>query len=176
MRLFGRKLRRKEEKPHFRFYPGAYAEGGPLVASAKPCDCCGQPCVWEYTGNIYASTDATVCAGCIAAGYLGQIFKDGYSLDDIELETEVGQALSSELFERTPGVACFDPFEWPVADDAPMAFIGYGADFEKDSEAVRATTSAFSKLGWDDQTGPSDYALLFRPLGGGPMRAVIDLD
>ena len=174
--LFRRKPQRNDERPSFRFYPGAYEEGGPLKASNRTCDCCGKPCVWEYIGNIYGQGEAVVCAGCIAAGNLGTVFPKGYSLHDIELEQTVPDALSDELLGRTPGVACYNPFNWPVSGGAPMVFVGYGEALAKDPEAIAATQAAFNALGWDDAAAPSSYALLFRPLHGGAMRAVIDLD
>jgi len=176
VKLFHRKPKRAEEKPHFRFYPGAYEDGGPLVASLETCGCCGEPCVWKYTGNVYAREKVTVCAGCIAADNLSNVFKDGYSLHDVELEQDVEDTLNDELFGRTPGVACFNPFEWPVADGAPMVFVGYGENLTKDPDAIAATKIAFTELGWHGDSRPSTYTLLFRPLNGGAMRAVIDLD
>ncbi|MGB7372840.1 CbrC family protein [Pontixanthobacter sp.] len=176
MRFFRKKPVRLEEKPDFRFYPTAYDNGGPLVASLDKCDCCRNRCVWKYTGNIYAQGEAIVCAGCIAAGNLNTLFAKGYSLHDIELESDVEQNVGDELFDLTPGVACFNPFEWPVANRMPLAFIGYGETLKECEEATKATEAAFAKIGWPDEKGPSNYALLFRPITGGPMRAVIDLD
>jgi len=56
------------------------------------------------------------------------------------------------LLERTPGVACFNPFEWPVLDSMPMAFLGYGEDEGLLAiDAVRsAINETFAEVGWSE--------------------------
>ncbi len=179
MKLFRKKPKREEEKPLFRFYPGAYDEGGPLIVSEDRCDCCGNPCVWKYAGNIYAREKFAVCAGCIGSGAIQSLFaKDGYSLHDIEFEFEVPRELADEVLERTPGVACFNPFVWPIHNGKPMVFIGYGDSpkLAKNAAAIEATENAFRALGAEGVSGPSPYALIFQELGGEVLRAVIDMD
>ena len=107
------KPKRRETKPHFRFYPNAYASGGPLEESNTVCDVCGQPCGWRYTGGIYAPKRlVNCCAGCIAAGNLEKVLGNGFfGLADITIEDEtLSDALQNELLTRTPGVGCFNPF------------------------------------------------------------------
>jgi uncharacterized protein len=165
------------DQPHFRFYPGAYEKGGPFEASADVCDVCARPCSWKYTGNIYAKERPVVCARCIANGELGR-FLGGkrFSLHDIELNG-AEPSLEDEVLRRTPGVACFNPFEWPVLDGKPLAFAGYGGDERLLAiPAVRsAVETAFDEIG---QTfdGPTSYALIFKEIDGERYRAVIDLD
>ena len=176
------KPKRREIKPHFRFYPNAYANGGPLEESNAVCDVCGEPCVWRYTGGIHAPKRLeNCCAGCIAAGNLRKTLGKGFfGLADISIEDETASdALQEELLACSPGVACFNPFIWPCLDGVPMAFIAAGDDpaFTSDSAAIEATRVAFADIEWEDNdAGSSPYALIFREVGGERLRAVIDLD
>ena len=165
-----------EEQPHFRFNPRAYEPGRAFEASDRICGNCARPCVWEHTAGVYARKPTILCARCIAAGSLETVLGGRYSFHDGEVEEGCDPALEVELLERTPGVACFNPFEWPVIDGVPLAFLGYGED-----EALlgipaveAAMAAAFDELGWD--AGPSPYALIFRALDGETYRVVVDLD
>jgi uncharacterized protein CbrC (UPF0167 family) len=132
--------------------------------------------VWEYVGVIYAVTTPTVCARCIADGRLGALLDDEkFALHDIQI-VNADPALAQEVLQRTPGVACFNPFDWPVLDANPLAFMGYGEDEALIAvPAVRAAMeSAFRKFGWE--FGPSPYALIFKELDGDRYKVVIDLD
>lgn len=168
------------DQPHFRFNPNAYRYEHAFKASDDRCDVCAQPCGWKYTGNIYALTSPVACARCIANGALGAFLGGGrFALHDIEIEGAEA-ALETELLQRTPGVACFNPFEWPVLDGRPLAFVGYGPDegVIDTPDAQAAIATAYADMGWDDvKPNPVDpYALVFRELDGGRYRAVIDLD
>lgn len=174
------KPKRSQTKPHFRFYPGAYADGGPFELSDTACEACDQPCTWRYTGGVLALLPPqNICAGCIAAGNLDKLLDNRrYQLADIDIEDEtVSETLAQELLNRTPGVASFNPFVWPCMDNIPMAYVGTGDDqvLASDPAAIEATRVAFAAIGWDDN-GPSPYALIFRELDGERLRAVIDLD
>ncbi|MFC7498382.1 CbrC family protein [Enterovirga sp. GCM10030262] len=166
-----------DEKPYFRFNPGAYQNGRSFEQTSEVCDVCARPCAWRYTGNIYAEQSPIVCARCIASGSLGGFLNDAeFTFHDIELNG-ADPALEDELFRRTPGVACFNPFEWPVLDAKPLAFAGYGEDRALLSLAgVRsAIDSAFAVAGGAFD-GPTPYALIFKEIEGERYRAVIDLD
>ncbi|WP_312589747.1 CbrC family protein [Comamonas terrigena] len=168
-----------ERQPFFRFNPGAYQEGRAFEPSDETCGVCAQPCGWKYRGNIYMRADGpTICACCIADGRLGALLEgEGFSFHDVELDG-ADPALEQELLERTPGVACFNPFEWPVLDSMPMAFLGYGED--KGLLAIDAVRSAisetFAEVGWTEPAGPSPYLLVFKEVNGDRYRAVLDLD
>ncbi len=85
------------------------------------------------------------------------------------------EGIIEELLQRTPGVACFNPFTWPVIDRVPLAFIGYGDDkriWDK-PEARAAIVAAFGEL---DSACDGPYALVFRTLDGAQYFAVIDMD
>jgi uncharacterized protein CbrC (UPF0167 family) len=85
-------------------------------------------------------------------------------------------ALAKEVLQRTPGVACFNPFDWPVLDAKPLAFVGYGEDPDlfANPDVRAAIGEALEALGWD--CGPSPYALIFREIDGKRYRVSVDLD
>lgn len=169
---------RNGEAPEFRFSPNAYEEGRSIERSDASCEVCFRPCGWRYTGSIYtASPPGTLCVRCIADGSLGRfIGGGGYTLHDVEMDG-ADPALEREVMERTPGIACFNPYTWPVLDGMPLAFIGYGEDAAVTAmpEARAAIAAAFVKLGWDAEES-SPYALVFREIDGPRWQAVIDLD
>lgn len=164
------------DRPDFRFNAVAYDHA--FEASEESCGVCSRPCVWKYTGIIHTAGDApTVCARCIADGRLGSFLGDRrFQLHDVFLD-EADPALEEEVLRRTPGVASFNPFVWPVIDGKPLAFVGYGE--EEGLLALpgvqAAIAEAFRELGWTFE-GSSPYALVFREIDGPLYRAVVDLD
>lgn len=165
-----------EDQPHFRFNPRAYEPGRAFAVSDKVCGSCARPCLWEHSAGVYALKPATLCARCIAAGGLEGVLGGRYSFHDGEVEEGCDPALEAELLERTPGVACFNPFLWPAIDGVPLVFLGYGEDEQllRIPGVEAAMAAAFDELGWD--AGPSPYALIFRTLDGETYRVVVDLD
>jgi uncharacterized protein CbrC (UPF0167 family) len=166
-----------DDQPYFRFNPGAYGDGRSFEQSSDICEVCSRPCVWKYTGNIYATKSPVVCARCMANGKLAKFLDDeGFTLHDIEM-SGAEPSLEKELLQRTPGVACYNPFEWPVLDAKPLAFVGYGDDQNLlDIVAVRsAIEAAFEEIG-RRFNGPTPYALVFKEVDGQRYRAVVDLD
>lgn len=163
------------DQPFFRFNPRAYEPGRAFKASDEPCGHCARPCIWEHTAGVYAVNEAILCARCVAAGGLEALFGGRYSFHDVEVEN-ADPALEAELLQRTPGVACFNPFEWPVIDGMPLAFLGYGeeADLLAIPEVEMAIAAAFEDFGWDG--GPSPYALIFKQVDAPHYRVVVDLD
>jgi len=133
--------------------------------------------VWKYTGGIYATEHPVVCSRCIANGELGRFLGDEhFALQDVEISgAEPG--LEKEVLQRTPGVASYNPFEWPVLDAKPLAFLGYGEDQDLlDIVAVRsAIEAAFAEIGREFD-GPASYALVFKEIDGERYRAVVDFD
>jgi hypothetical protein len=113
----------------------------------------------------------------MANGKLAKFLDDeGFTLHDIEM-SGAEPSLEKELLQRTPGVACYNPFEWPVLDAKPLAFVGYGDDQNLlDIVAVRsAIEAAFEEIG-RRFNGPTPYALVFKEVDGQRYRAVVDLD
>ena len=167
-----------DDQPYFRFNPGAYGDRRSFERSSEVCDVCSRPCVWKYTGGIYAKEEpAVVCARCIATGELGRFFGEKhFSLQDIGISgAEPG--LEKEVLQRTPGVASYNAFDWPVLDAKPLAFVGYGEDRDLfDIVAVRsAIEAAFEEIG-QKIDGPTSYALVFKEIDGERYRAVVDFD
>ena len=167
-----------DDQPHFRFNPGAYEDGHSFERSSEVCEVCSRPCVWKYTGGIYTrEKPAAVCARCIATGALGRFFGDKhFSLHDIDMSgAEPG--LKKEVLQRTPGIACYNPFDWPVLDAKHLAFVGYGED--QDLLAIAAVRSAieaaFAEIG-QKFSGPTSYALIFKEIDGERYRVVVDFD
>lgn len=167
------------DQPNFRFNPGAYGDGRSFERSNDACDICHKPSVWKYSGSLYAAANPSVCARCIANGDLAKFLNDEhFSFHDIELDG-ANASLEIELLQRTPGVSCFNPFEWPVLNATPMVFIGYGEDAPilSDDGAQEAIETAFKELDWEFEPGePTPYALVFKEIDGTRYRAVIDLD
>lgn len=167
-----------DDQPFFRFSPRAYSTGRSFEPSEATCDICRRPCIWRHTEGIYAAIEPeSVCARCISDGSLVGYFGDqGWCLHDTDVN-DVAPELATELLQRTPGVACFNPFRWPVLDGWPLAFVGYADETEilSDPVACKAISAVFAEVGWN-LTGPSPYALVFRELAGTRYRAVLDLD
>jgi len=167
-----------DDQPYFRFNPGAYENGRSFERSSDVCDVCSRPCVWKYTGGIYTEEEpGVVCARCIANGELGRFLGDEhFSLHDIII-SGAEPSLEKEVLQRTPGVASYNPFEWPVLDAKPLAFVGNGEDEDLlDIAAVRSAIEvAFAEIG-RTFNGPTSYALIFKEIEGERYRAVVDFD
>ena len=168
-------------KPNFRFHPNAYEAC--FERSSEACDVSGEPCRWRYTGNIYGppiTDDLTLSAKSLAAGSLANLTgEDGFSFQDVDFEDDVAESLQSEIFERTPGVASFNPFTWPVLEGFPLAYIGTGAEYRfwKNKSVRIAMQSAWEVLELEiPLSEPNESILLFQTLDKKHYRAVVDLD
>ena len=166
-----------DDKPFFRFHPGAY-ERGSFVASDKPCDVCRRPSVWLYGGLVYvAGHPPAVCARCIADGALSAFSKGRHAMHDADFGDDVDGALADEVMQRTPGFSTFNAFEWPVRDGKPMVYVGHGD--EAATWTNPAAAKAIRKLYEDEGepiAGTTPYALVFRELDGARHVAIMDLD
>ena len=165
------------QQPPFRFYPNAYAEGGPFKRSDQPCDLCERKAVWLYAGEIYLEDEPpSVCARCLASGALAKrLPPDSFVLQDIVLEG-ADKELATEILYATPNVASINPFEWPVLDGEPLAYVGIGDDasLKRNANAQRAIARAFADIG--EETGHASHALVFKRLEEDEYVAVIDMD
>lgn len=145
-----------------------------LQPSSERCNVCRNACDWRYIGGIYArQKPEVVCATCISDGGLRAHISGTMSLHDIELD-DAKPELERELRERTPGVACFNPFRWPVLDGVPLAFIGYGDD--KSLPCNPNIQAAVTRAAGEDFPLPTPYALIFKELNGDRYEAAIDFD
>lgn len=161
------------DKPVFRFHPGAYDDGA-FQASDDICSACGKACVWRYVNSIYAlpPDPQAICARCIADGRLANAVPDGdYTLHDCEFDEEPSDALAAEVEQRTPGFATFNAFVWPVRNGIPLAFLGFGEDASLANKAE--VKAAIAEAGAELSPG---YAIIFRSLDGGVWVAAVDPD
>ncbi|MFN0023665.1 MAG: CbrC family protein [Parvularculaceae bacterium] len=165
------------DKPFFRFHPDAY-EHGVLEPSEETCSACGKPCTWKYNQHIYAlpPDPKAICARCIADGNVAKAVPEGdYGLHDCEFDGETSDSLATEVEQRTPGFATFNPFVWPVRNGVPLAFLGFGAD--ESLRGIRDVEAAIAKLA-EEMNGEiaPDYAMIFKTLDGGEYVATLDID
>ena len=82
--------------------------------------------------------------------------------------------LAAEVLYRTPGVASFNPFDWPVRGGGePLAYVGVGDDaaLRRDPSVIAAIAEAA-----DGEDVLGSCALVFRTLDGATTSAVLDLD
>lgn len=165
----GRSPAPEEDQPFFRFHPGAYNRS--FEPSEAVCPACRRTAIWLYIDNFYSVAGSAVCARCIASGRAAEMFKGEFF--DTRLEG-AAPALRAEVLQRTPGFPVFNPFDWPVLDGAPLAFIGYGDEpaVWNDAEARAAINAAFE----EEAVAPAPYALVFKELDGPRYVAVVDLD
>ena len=165
------------DQPFFRFFPSAYAEGGPFEASDVACELCEKPAVWLFTGVIYQESDEdlNVCARCIASGALRESAPE-YGLHDMDFEAEIETALAEEINQRTPGFATWNAFVWPVRDTMPLVFMGYGSDkdLRQEPQAVAAIEALFADF--DAADSDPSHALVFKQIDGPAYVAILDLD
>jgi uncharacterized protein len=167
-----------DDKPFFRFHPGAY-ERGSFVASDEPCDVCERPSVWLYDSLVYVAGDApSVCARCIADGRLAAFLDGAFSLHDADFGDDADEALAEEVMQRTPGFATFNAFEWPVLDAKPLAFFGHA---EEDlvwttPEAAEAVRKLYRDEQDEELKGRTPYAVVFRQVDGPRHVAILDFD
>lgn len=163
-------------KPKFRFFPRAYEIDGVFERSRQPCSICETPAEWLYVGSVYSVKNDGLepCALCVSAGRIGEALGGAsYSLRDADLSDDVNSELETEIMERTPGFATFNPFDWPAIDGLPLAFLGYGD--EACFKGNKGVDAAIRQAG-DNSGFPSYYALIFGTLDGATYKAEIDLD
>lgn len=168
-----------DNKPFFRFHPGAYeAMRNCFVRSTDPCSLCGLPCVWLHVGRIYGPLDPAVCARCIANGDLMKTYGDlRFVFHDAQLDG-ADPALKAEVMQGTPGFSTFNPFRWPVLDGKPLAFFGHGEEKATwtDPAAEATVVRLYKDVLGVTLTGPTPYALVFREIDGPRYIAELDMD
>jgi uncharacterized protein CbrC (UPF0167 family) len=167
-----------DDKPFFRFHPGAY-ERGAFVESDQFCDVCKRPSVWLYDGIVYtAGEKPSVCARCIANGKLAEHIKSRVSLHDADLDGDVDADLETEVMQRTPGFATFNAFQWPVLRGKPLAYVGHGEEEStwQNRDAAAAIRKLYARERGEKLEGTTPYALVFKELKGGKHVAIVDLD
>lgn len=176
-RLFAASLSADPDQPHFRFVPGAYEDNLCFLPSQEACGICGKPCVWKYSGNVYAVNDpASLCARCIADGSLTRHFgKETFGFHDNDVDAST--AYWEEINHRTPGIPTWNPIIWPVIGGMPLAFVASGESkrFPIGPNVDKAIANAWNEIGWDTP-GEVSYVLLFKQIDGPEYRAVIDFD
>lgn len=172
-----------EDKPTFRFHPGAYDDAACMEKSSSLCDVCSRPCVWKYLGGIYGppETDTLVlCARCLSQGTLETHLKGAsFEMHDVDFDVPIDDTIEREVMQRTPAIVSFNPFSWPVMDGLPLAYIGTGDTATlwqiADIQAAMKTTWA-EDIGGEALDGPTPYLLIFKQLDQDIYRAVVDFD
>ena len=169
-----------ELKPEFKYYPGAYDDGGAFEPSNAHCEVCDRPCGWRYTGNIYSnSCPDTVCARCLSDGSLFDwVGSEFMQLQDVDFSDHVGAESRRDVMLRTPGVASFNPFTWPVVDGEPMAFLGVG---DRDAfwaipQCRDAMQAMWRDVLGEELPGPTPYLLIFKRLTTDRYGCALNLD
>ena len=168
----------RTSRPHFRFFPDALDRPDLFERSSATCDGCGEPCDCLYKGSLYAPYKPSLCAWCIADGRVGRAINDDeFQFQDVDLRG-VDAELAQEVLQRTPGVACYNPFSWPVRNAIPLAFIGYGDEpaILADPRACDAIDAAWRAETGSPLEGSCAYLLIFRSLDASTYEAVIDPD
>ena len=166
------------DKPFFRFFPKAYEIDGVFKHSTEICESCQQPATWLYVGVIYTQRDPKICARCISSGALDAFFGEGlYGFQDSRF-VNVDRDLSDEVLRRTPGVASFNPVDWPVLNSKPLAFFGYGdsEDVWKNPGAITAMNKKWLAYAGESLEGRTPYLLVFKEIDGPEFVSVLDLD
>ena len=171
------KLPPPDPLPHFRFYPGCY-EDGTLKQTDEACVTCGEAGRWMFGGSIYStSRDKPVCAGCIADDRLASHYGAGFSMHDIDFDSDAGE-YEIEVLQRTPGFPIYNPITWPVKDGVPMAYQGVGDQkhFWLDMDCRSAMQQFWRDNIGDELEGPAYHLLVFKTLDGETFGFALDLD
>jgi uncharacterized protein len=176
-RLFAKSPLNNTDQPYFRFVPSAYENELCFTSSQQQCEICEKPCVWRYTGNVYAVNDPEIlCARCIADGRLGKHFgSESFGLHDSDVGAS--RAFWEEINHRTPGIPTWNPIQWPVIEGIPLAFVAVGEtkQFPTGADVDDAVAKAWQKIEHEN-LGPINYVLLFKQIDGPQYRAIIDFD
>jgi len=108
--------------PTFRFHPDPLRSGS-VVAKAVTCRACDQRRDHVYTGPVFGEhdLDEALCPWCIADGTANRRF--GAFFHDLAFASEVAPDVAIEIEERTPGFDTWNPIDWPVCCDLPMAYL-----------------------------------------------------
>jgi uncharacterized protein CbrC (UPF0167 family) len=109
--------------PTFRYHPDPLRSGS-IVASDKPCRCCGTARGYVYAGPAYceAELDESLCPWCIADGSAHRKF-DATFVDAAVFADETPEAVVEEVSERTPGFSTWQSDVWPTCCEDATAFI-----------------------------------------------------
>ena len=166
-----------DDKPFFRFHPGAY-ERGSFIASERTCQVCRRASVWRYNASVHVAGDPPiVCARCVADGRLSAFCSGRHVMHDADFTEDIADVLAEEVMQRTPGFSTFNAFEWPASRGKPMAYIGHGDEAAtwENPAAARAIRKLYADEG-DPLEGTTPYALVFREIDGTRHVAIMDHD
>jgi uncharacterized protein len=111
------------ELPKFRYHPDPISSGS-IIASDKPCQCCGKTRGYIYTGPVYSEEDLddAICPWCIADGSAHTKF-DASFVDTEAFDEDTPEDAVDEIVERTPGFNSFQSETWPSCCDDAAAFL-----------------------------------------------------
>lgn len=178
-----------EPLPTFRFHPDP-VQSGAVEASSDVCGACGKARGFVYTGPCYVEDDfdAALCPWCIADGRAFDRF--GVTFAEVAPKPGFDLRLAEEIEERTPGLTTFNPIDWPVCCQTPMAYLepaGHAELLARHAD-LAATLPATLAAAHGLPPGPAQElfaslqrdhapcAHVFRCLRCATRRAVIDFD
>lgn len=118
-----------EPLPTFRFHPDP-VQSGAVVASTETCAVCNRARGYVYVGPCYVEDDfdATLCPWCIADG--GACRRFAVTFAEVSPGPGFDLRTADEIEERTPGFATWNPIDWPVCCNTPMAYLEPVGDAE----------------------------------------------
>ncbi|MGQ0467864.1 MAG: CbrC family protein [Sporichthyaceae bacterium] len=161
--------------PPFRYHPDPVFTGA-LAAPDEPCEICGLPRSWRYTGPVYAVEEIeTLCPWCIADGSAASHL-DATFTDDSAVPSGVSPEAVATVTRRTPGFSGWQQERWLYHCGDAAAFLGRAGwrDLEGLPDALESLRLDSARPGWspgqiaeyvqslDDDRSPTAY--LFRCL------------
>lgn len=141
--------------PRFRYHPDPLATGA-IVASNKPCVCCGQARGYVYALAPYSVHDdlaEAICPWCIADGAAEAKYAASFVDDHPLLQAGLPLAVVNEVCGRTPGYPSWQQEVWQHHCGDACAFHGDAgvADVQSASAAsvaLFAQDYPFWRGGW----------------------------
>lgn len=152
-----------EPLPTFRFHPDP-VQSGAFEASSATCGVCGRARGYAYTGPCYVEDefDAVLCPWCLADGSAFRRF--GVTFAEIEPKPGIDLAVAEEIEERTPGITSFNPIDWPVCCDAPMAYLEPAGHADIVARHAGLAQSLVAQLAADLEVSRQEAETMFRSL------------
>jgi len=159
-----------EPLPEFRYHPDPVATGS-VVASDRPCRCCGRARGYIYTGPVYAEEELeqALCPWCIADGAahakFGAEFTDANSVGDQGEWPAVPDEVVVAVSQRTPGFSGWQQERWFSCCDDAAAFLGSMGRVDLERLGAEAIAAVKAECGYDGKEWSEYFAELNRDFG-----------